>query len=166
MAAGAVLVLGTVVAGALGLAHSPSTTPTAAAGEPVGALPGRGAPPANPGQAAPQAPEQQQFVNTAATQSAPKVSPGRAGQIGVPATVPPPAAPAAPKAPRANPPAQQPNQAPPATPPAQGPVQALTQPTTQTLGGNTLSNTVAPVTSTLDHTLQPALSLIGGLLGH
>ena len=169
MAAGAVLVLGTVVAGALGLSHAPSTTPTAAAGEPVGALPGRGAPPVQPGQAAPDAPVQERFVNAAATQSTPHASSGRAGQIGVPASVAPPAAPAAPKAPRSNPPAQQPNQQPPANPapqaPAPGPVQTLSEPVTETVGGNTLTDAVTPVTQTVDHTLQPALSLIGGLLG-
>jgi hypothetical protein len=174
IAAGAALVLGTVVAGALGMNHTPSSNPTAAAGEPLGALPGHGAPPAQPAQAAPAAPAapvQQPFVNTAATQSAPQGSLAPAGQIGVPAAVPPPAA--APKAPvpppRSNPPAQQPVQQPPANPapqaPAPGPVQTLSQPVTQTVGGGTLTGVVTPVAQTVDNTLQPALSLIGGLLG-
>jgi hypothetical protein len=171
IAAGAALVLGTVVAGALGLNQSPGSTPTAGAGEPVGALPGHGhGAPAQPAQAAPGAPGapvQQPFVNTAATQRAPQGSLAPAGQIGVPAAVPPPVAAPAPKAPRSNPPAQQPNQ--PANPapqaPAPGPVQALSEPVTQTVGSPTLSGVVAPVTQTVDNTLQPALSLIGGLLG-
>jgi hypothetical protein len=46
-----------------------------------------------------------------------------------------------------------------------GPVQTVTEPVAQTVGGGTLSGTLAPVTSTVDDTLAPALSLIGGLLG-
>jgi hypothetical protein len=175
IAAGAALVLGTVVAGALGLNQSPNSTPTAASGEPVGAMPGHGAPlhqpqPGQPAPAAPAAPVQEQpFVNTAATERAPQQgSLGQAGEIGSPARINPPLIAPAPKAPRSNPPAQQPVQ-PPASPapqaPAQGPVQTLTEPVTQTVGSPTLSGAVAPVTQTVDNTLQPALSLIGGLLG-
>jgi hypothetical protein len=178
IAAGAALVLGTVVAGALGMNHSPSGSSTASAGEPLGALPGHGAPPPQPAQAAPAAPAapvQQPFVNTAATQNAPQTALAPAGQIGVPAAVPAPLAPVAqpkapPAAPRSNPPAQQqPIQQPPTNPapqaPAPGPVQTLSQPVTQTVGSGTLTGVVTPVAHTVDNTLQPALSLIGGLLG-
>ena len=109
---------------------------------------------------------QEQVVNTASTKSVPQASAGRAGQIGVPAAIQPPPAP---KPPRSNPPAQQPVQPPPASPapqaPAPGPVQALSAPVTNTVGGGTLTSAVTPVTKTVDNTLQPALSLIGGLLG-
>jgi hypothetical protein len=172
LAAGAALVLGTVVAGAFGLNHGQSATPTAAGGEPVGALPGRGAPPpVQPGQVGPQspaAPEQPQFVNTAATQNAPaaQAPTGPAGRIGIPAAVPPPP----PAAPQPKPPVQQPKPPAPAQAapqaPAPGPLQQTTTPVTNTVGGSTLTGAVAPVTSTLDNTLAPALSLIGGLLGH
>lgn len=171
MAAGAMLVLGTVVAGAFGLNQGPGGSQTAGAGEPVGALPGHGAVPAAPLAPAPaQAPEaaapvQKPFVNTAATQDAKQDPAGRAGEIGVPAKVRPPAQAPAPKPPQNNPPAQQ-NQPAPAPQQQSGPVQSLTEPVTETVGGGTLSNVVAPVTSTVDNTLQPALSLIGGLLGH
>jgi hypothetical protein len=165
MAAGAMLVLGTVVAGALGLNHGgPSPSPVASGAEPVGALPGHGPTPA-PAQPAPAAPEaaapvQQPFVNAAAAQNAKQEPTGPAGEIGVPARVRPPA-------PVPNPPQRtQPAPAPAPQQPAAGPVQTLTEPVTDTVGGNTLSGAVAPVTSTVDSTLQPALSLIGGLLGH
>lgn len=175
VAAGAALVFGAVVAGALGLNHPPQTHPTASGAEPVGALPSKGAPAGKPAEVAPPpaapgdvaAPVEQPFVNTAATERAPQQSTGRAGQIGLPASLP------APKAPTAKPPVQQQptQQTPPAQQqqqqaPAPGPLQAATQPVTQAVGGTTLSGAVAPVTSTVDNTLQPALSLIGGLLGH
>ena len=165
IAAGAALVVGTVVAGALGLNHS-APSPTAAAGEPVGALPGKGAPaqlgqaPGAPGAVAPVSPR---FTNLASSQSL-QTAPAPAGEVGIPAKV----------APRPAPPAaaggqQAPAAAEPA--PSQGSgglPQPVTQPVTQAAGGvtQTLTSAVTPVTSTVEDTLQPALSLIGGLLGH
>ena len=168
VAAGAMLVVGTVVAGALGLNHSPSAGPTAAAGEPVGALPGNGGPAQQPNQVPAKAAVAPQFTNASEAKTLPQSPSGPAGQIGVPAKVPPPAAakpaprPAAPAAPAQPAPAAA---APgPAAPQSTGPVQTLTAPVATTVGGSTLDNAVAPVTSTVDNTLAPALSLIGGLL--
>lgn len=173
VAAGAMMVLGTVVAGALGLNHHTPTAAPAAGGEPVGALPGKGSPGApNQGPAAQAVTPQ--FTNTAATSDGLTQPAGApAGQIGVPARVPPPPVQAAP-APRPVQPAA-PKLAAPAAPapapaapapsaPSAGPVRTLTEPVAQTVGGSTLGNAVAPVTQTVDNTLQPALSLIGGLL--
>jgi hypothetical protein len=169
VAAGAMIVVGSVAAGVLGLNHG-STPGQTAAGEPVGAAPSNG--PAKPSNQTPAPQAVAPYTNTAATQSAPQGS-APAGQIGAPAMVAPPAAqapapvqkvqppPAAPAAPAA----QQPAPAPQQSAPAAGPVQSLSAPVAQTVGGTTLDNTLAPVTKTVDNTLQPALSLIGGLLG-
>jgi hypothetical protein len=176
VAAGAMLVVGTVAAGVLGLGNDGSGPgpSTASSGEPVGALPGKGSPgqpgiaPAVDGTTAPQ------FTNTAATESLPGDTMGPAGEIGAPVAL---------KAPKVEPPrgdqagtlpaprkpaAQQPAPAPAPAQPA-GPVQAVTEPVTNTVEqtpavGQTLSEVVTPVTGTVDDTLQPALSLIGGLL--
>jgi hypothetical protein len=163
VAAGAALVIGSVVAGAFGFTHSPDTTPSAS-GEPVGTAPGRGAPAAPNEAAAPQtqAPE---FTNIAATEGLTQPAAAPDGRIGTPAKVAPPKAAPAPKP--AAPAVPAPPPAAPAAPsaPSAGPVQTLTEPVASTVGGSTLSNTLAPVTQTVDNTLQPALSLIGGLLG-
>ncbi len=166
-AAGAMLVAGAVVASAFGFNNASDTTPSAAPGEPVGALPSKGAP-AGPAAApapavAPDAPDTEQVTNTAADEPAPESAGeiGRAASVKPPVKAPAPAAPVAPAPPVAKAPA-----APPApAAPAQGPVQTLTEPVTNTVGGGTLTNVVAPVTNTVDDTLTPALSLIGGLLG-
>lgn len=162
VAAGAALVIGSVVAGAFGFTHSPTTAPSAS-GEPVGTAPGKGAPAAPNAAAAPQT-QAPQFTNTAATEGLTQPAAAPDGRIGTPAKVAPPKAAPAPK------PAAPAVPAPPAAPaapsaPSAGPVQTLAEPVATTVGGSTLSNTLAPVTQTVDNTLQPALSLIGGLLG-
>src|SRR5438876_1983072 len=141
VAAGAMIVVGSVAAGVLGLNHG-STPGQTAAGEPVGAAPSNG--PARPGNQAPAPQAVAPYTNTAATQSAPQAS-APAGQIGAPAMVARPAAqapapvqkvqqPAAPAAPAA----QQPAPAPQQSAPAAGPVQSLSAPVAQSVGGTTL----------------------------
>lgn len=160
-AAGAMLVAGAVVASAFGFNNGSSPVPSAAAGEPVGALPSKGAP--APQAAAPAAvPDAEQVTNPAAAEGEPRASSSPEGEIGRAASIKPPVqakAPAAP-APAPNKPAAPAPQA-----PAPGPVQSLAEPVTNTVGGSTLTGVVAPVTQTVDDTLTPALSLIGGLLG-
>jgi hypothetical protein len=158
VAAGAMIVVGTVVAGALGLNDS-SSTPTAAGGEPVGAMPGHGST-GQPGLAPVQSNDEQSTA-TSSTDIAPQAPavleapaadvPRQAPpRIGMPASKPPPKA-----APAPAPPAQK------------APLQPVTEPVGQTVGQvtGTLTEVVAPVTDTVDDTLTPALSLIGGLLG-
>jgi hypothetical protein len=164
VAAGAALVIGSVVAGAFGFTHSSSTAPSAS-GEPVGTAPGKGAPAVPNEVAAPQT-QAPQFTNTAVSEGLTQPAAAPDGRIGVPAKVAPPKA-AAPAPKPAAPAVPAPPPAAPAAPsaPSAGPVQTLTEPVATTVGGSTLSNTLAPVTQTVDNTLQPALSLIGGLLG-
>jgi hypothetical protein len=161
VAAGAALVIGSVVAGAFGFTHSPTAAPSAS-GEPVGTAPGNGAPAAPNAAAAPQT-QAPQFTNTAATEGLTQPAAAPDGRIGSPAKVAPPRA----AAPAPKPAVPAPPPAAPAAPsaPSAGPVQTLAEPVATTVGGSTLSNTLAPVTQTVDNTLQPALSLIGGLLG-
>jgi hypothetical protein len=169
-AAGAMLVAGAVVASAFGFTNGSAPTPSASGGEPVGALPSKGAPAVAP--AAPAAAKddqgQKQVTNAAAAEkSAPGSSYSPDGEIGRAASVKPPVQAPAPQAPAPQVRAPQvPVQAaPPPQAPAAGPVQALAAPVADAVGGGTLSNVVTPVTNTVDDTLQPALSLIGGLLG-
>jgi hypothetical protein len=160
MAAGAMLVIGAVVGGALGLGGGNAGSP-AATGEPLGALPGGTV---NPGPGG--APASQDFTSSP-EQAKPESEP--AGEIGRPASVRPPAnvqanSPRPAPAPAPAPPVAPPQQRVDPAPAAQGPVGALAAPVTDTVSP-TLTNAVAPVTNTVDDTLQPALSLIGGLLG-
>jgi hypothetical protein len=169
IAAGTMLVAGAVAAGMLGLNHGSTPTSTAA-GEPVGAAPSKGAPAKS--HETPAAQAVAPYTNTAAQQSLSQTPSGPAGQIGTPARVAPPVAkapaqqPQAPRVQQPAAPAAQPAAVPAPSAPAPGPVQSLAAPVAQGVGGTTLDNVVAPVTQTVDNTLQPALSLIGGLLGH
>lgn len=182
VAAGAMIVMGSVVGAVLGFDNGTAPAPSAA-GEPVGVapsiLPNQG-PPA-PGQPQPAQPAVDdddstapRFTNVSATDPAPRPA-GKAGEIGAPASVKSPNV----GAPRTSPeqPAQPEQPAPPAQPaqpaperqaPA-GPVESVTAPVTETVErtgtlGRTINDVVAPVTETVDDTLQPAMSLIGGLL--
>jgi hypothetical protein len=169
MAAGAMLVIGAVVGGALGLGGGNTSSPTAA-GEPVGALPGTGgtvnpggpAGPASPGGA----PAGQDFTNSPAeAKPEPKPEIGKAASIKPPSDVQVNSPRPVQQAPTPAPPPQQQQRVNPAPQqPSQGPVGTLAAPVTETVSP-TLSDAVAPVTDTVDDTLQPALSLIGGLLG-
>ncbi|HEV2783190.1 MAG TPA: hypothetical protein VGX25_27725 [Actinophytocola sp.] len=171
VAAGAMIVMGSVVGGVLGLNNGESTHTPLAGGEPVGARPSPNTP-GQPGQSpAVEGAVAPQFTNAAAD-TTPRTAPsGAAGEIGAPASVKPPrvaAPPAVPDQRVPTPPAPAPEQPAP-NPPSSGPVQTLAEPVTSTVEqsgtvGQTLNDVVTPVTGTVDDTLQPALSLIGGLL--
>jgi hypothetical protein len=174
VAAGAMIVMGSVVGGVLGLNNGDSTHTPLAAGEPVGAQPSPNTPgqpgqtPAVEGAVAPQ------FTNAAAAETAPRTgttgAAGAAGEIGAPASVKPPKVAAPPAAvPEQRAPSRPAPEQPAPAPPSSGPVQTLAEPVTSTVEqtgtlGQTLNDVVTPVTGTVDNTLQPALSLIGGLL--
>jgi hypothetical protein len=165
VASGAMLVLGTVVAGALGLGGGPADPPRSA-GEPLGVVPHGGAPDRQRPAEAPVAPEAvtPRFTNAASTGDLvrPAAAAPAPARVAAPVAVAPPAPPAAPRiAPPPAPPAAAPAAA---AAPAPGLVESVAAPVAGSVSP-TLADVVAPVTGVVDDALQPALSLIGGLLG-